>query len=63
MILTTLAHFYQLIFQAKEKLPIMNAEKSALDKEMAEIQVQIETEKKKSEEEEKKMMNSQVCTE
>ena len=41
----------------------MNAEKSALDKEMAEIQVQIEAEKKKSEEEENKLMNSQVCIE
>ena len=59
----TLAHFYQLIFQAKEKLLNMNAEKSAFDKEMAEVQVQIEAEKKKSEEEENKMMNSQVCTE
>ena len=38
----------------------MNAEKSALDKEMAEIQVQIEAEKKKFEAEEDKLANIEV---
>ena len=38
----------------------MNSEKSAVDQERAEVQVQIETEKKKSDEEENKLANSQV---
>ena len=38
----------------------MNSEKSAFDKEMAEVQLQIEAEKKKFEEEENKLLNSQV---
>ena len=47
-------------FQAREKLLGMISEKSAFDKEMAEVQVQIEAEKKKFEEEENKLLNSQV---
>lgn len=38
----------------------MNSEKAAFDKEMAEVQLQIEAEKKKFEEEENKLLNSQV---
>ena len=47
-------------FQASEKLLAMKSEKSAFDKEMAEVQVQIEAEKKKFEEEENKLTNIQV---
>ena len=38
----------------------MKSEKSAFDKEMAEVQVQIEAEKKKFEEEENKLKSCQV---
>ena len=38
----------------------MNSEKSTFDKEMADLQVQIEAEKKKYEEEENKLSNNLV---